>query len=149
MIELWLRDQDSPQARFVLEHGKLMSVHPKPGKKYSVIGLGGQCLQNAFDMVLTRKRLTYCEGFAQRDGIPVLHAWCIDRTGQVIDPTWGQDLKAEYFGMPFQSSYVSNIRSTCRMQVSMIHNHVMNFPLIRGVHPLEMALKREAECTAG
>lgn len=51
--------------------------------------------------------LVYVEGFAVPDviGIPIHHAWCETREGEVLDPTW-RTLGVEYFGIRFDRDYM-------------------------------------------
>lgn len=51
----------------------------------------------------------------QPNGLGVLHAWCSDETGIVIDPTWGEG--AEYFGVPLDFKYVRQNTSDDNMSV--------------------------------
>jgi hypothetical protein len=57
--------------------------------------------------------LTYVEGFAHAPLIdrpfPLIHAWCVDRTGMVYERTWGFDARRGYFGIPFKLSYIRKI----------------------------------------
>jgi hypothetical protein len=64
-----------------------------------------------------RKRLIYVEGYAVTvtGGLAVLHAWCCDDSGAVIDPTWGQG--SEYFGVPLDLPYVRQNTSNENMSV--------------------------------
>ena len=49
-----------------------------------------ECFKNAAHLMLHREDVDYAEGFAidLRLPIPIQHAWLLDRTGRVIDPTW-------------------------------------------------------------
>ena len=46
-----------------------------------------KCYLNAAAVVLRHPRCVYCEGYIAVCGIPVEHAWVIDRRGCVVDPT--------------------------------------------------------------
>jgi hypothetical protein len=68
-------------------------------------GAKKQCYRNAFNLAQDYG-LTYCEGFAYPPGlIPVHHAWCVDDSGHVIDPTW-DNADSEYFGIALRLDYV-------------------------------------------
>ena len=48
------------------------------------------CFRNAFRLASERPDLAYVEGYGVSSGflsMPSRHAWCIDATGQVFDPT--------------------------------------------------------------
>jgi hypothetical protein len=51
-----------------------------------------RCFLNAARTELQHPGLAYIEGlaFGERSLLPTLHAWCADRDGQVIDPTWSE-----------------------------------------------------------
>ena len=66
-----------------------------------------QCFANAGRLVLARQGWTYCEGFAVSDKlrIPVVHAWCLDASGNVVDPTWETPESCSYLGIPYRRAY--------------------------------------------
>lgn len=54
------------------------------------------CYKNCFNALSKYQNLTYCEGFAIDDELPlaVFHAWLVNEAGEVIDPTWiGENYK--------------------------------------------------------
>ena len=65
------------------------------------------CFKNATDLVLNDGSLIYCEGYSIGI-IPVVHAWCITKTGEVIDPTWQRADKTgkQYFGIAFKRNWL-------------------------------------------
>lgn len=70
-------------------------------------GLQGQCFANAGALALSEPDLTYVEGYGCPSGlIPVEHAWCVDRSGRVIDPTWKAPETASYFGVPLTHEFL-------------------------------------------
>ncbi|MFI8091527.1 hypothetical protein ACIF9R_24940 [Streptomyces sp. NPDC086080] len=60
-----------------------------------------QCFVNAAETEREHPDLAYIEGLALGDGspLPTLHAWCADRDGQVIDPTWSKLGGSAYLGI--------------------------------------------------
>ncbi len=79
-----------------------------------------QCYRNSMLLVAKHPELTYVEGYACSGNIPisVTHAWCIDASGMVIDPTWSTRnglhidfSQASYYGVPMQMSFVESVIS--------------------------------------
>ena len=86
-VEEWL--MGCPFARFWKLGGS--ATAPMPRK---------QCFKNAFALANSNPNvLAYVEGLALTSGIPLHHAWCVDRDGNVIEPTWRPDLGQAYFGV--------------------------------------------------
>ena len=108
------RQPTSPYAsieEFVLKFGRAF-----PGQSLPPRFRRGQfklCFKNSKLMAdRYRGELTYVEGFAHSPlGVEHFahHAWCIDQKGWVYDRTWGFHPYREYFGIPFQYSYVDRI----------------------------------------
>lgn len=67
-------------------------------------GTPKQCYMNAYKLADWNSRLTYVEGWCHMGLIPIEHAWCIDRQGQVHDSTLPE--ASGYFGIPFRPDYV-------------------------------------------
>jgi hypothetical protein len=113
---------------FVLKNGKVFSVNGTKVKR----GRTKECFKNAFCLAEYNPDLSYVEGYATffNLGFPVLHAWCVDKQGNVYDPTW-KKLGDEYFGVVFELSFV---RETifARKKFGVIDNREMNFPLLSG-----------------
>lgn len=88
---------------FVLRHGRSF----EPSKKYDTIERGEmkQCYENASKLAMSSDAFTYVEGYANVM-IPVPHAWCVDDKDVVIDPTWEDSTKCQYFGVPFTDIYL-------------------------------------------
>jgi hypothetical protein len=131
-------------ASFVLAHGRLWDYAPRPKGVRKRRDRG--CFRNAALLVLHdfTDRLTYCEGYAMRAGlpIPVLHAWVVTPEGTVIDPTWREhpgDSYA-YLGVPFRTEYL--MRCLAANQVyGLIDRYETGFPLLTGDHPVEGAIQ--------
>lgn len=66
-----------------------------------------ECFYNAANLIMAdllapRSRgLFYVEGYAftPRLSMPIHHAWCVDRDGNVLDPTWRDPEACAYFGI--------------------------------------------------
>lgn len=85
---------------FVLQNGQIFKVgkFPKDIRR----GEMKQCYRNAVMLLAEKSSYLYVEGYAMGI-IPALHAWCIDKKGNVIDPTWPDG--KEYFGVIFKRSF--------------------------------------------
>ena len=79
--------------------GKGRQMH---NPKFIKGGAMKECFKNSYNL-MQKKGYTYCEGYAMGI-IPVLHAWCLDKKGNVVDPTWKDG--TEYYGIPFKTEYV-------------------------------------------
>lgn len=94
---------------FVLKNARVWNPQPLPSQYPSMTPK--ECFANAQQLVLENgSGLIYCEGYAL-GVIPVLHAWCLDSDGNVIDPTWSGrkkrvDIGSEYFGIAFNEDYI-------------------------------------------
>jgi hypothetical protein len=96
--------------RFLLEHGTAYKGRALPKKYGAARGALGWCFRNAAGLALIDDNLTYVEGYAvdhESGGSPIHHAWCIDRHGRVIETTWQNVTKAEYFGVPIEAELLA------------------------------------------
>ncbi len=110
----------------VLAEGRFMGTRSPLSEEYPR-GRKRECFKNAYELT-ARNLLGYCEGFAM-GVIPVLHAWVVDRDGNVIDPTWADG--AEYFGIEFKRDDV--IRVALKTEYyGMMDNPGMRHFLLRG-----------------
>lgn len=76
------------------------------------------CYMNATKQVLANPDRVYVEGYVTVHGVPIQHAWTMDKTGQIYDPTLTKNLAegvSGYFGVPFTSDYV--LKSTLKNKV--------------------------------
>jgi hypothetical protein len=65
------------------------------------------CFKNAATLALQHPdELTYVEGFGVCM-VPAEHAWCVDRAGRVVDPTWPRPEGLTYFGVPFCAKFLA------------------------------------------
>lgn len=86
---------------FLVEHSQVYPTVATTRRKGTI----KQCFMNAFRLATEEPhKYTYVEGYAANI-IPVHHAWCVNRDGHVIDPTWKDGGKA-YYGIPFNVEYV-------------------------------------------
>ena len=115
---------------FVLKHGQ--KFDPRPLPKGTKRGPIQQCFRNCANAAMDDPTLTYCEGYAI-GVIPVLHAWCVDKDGKILELTWKKP-GTEYFGIPFQTSFLK--RQLCRSgYFGLIDAWKSNWPLLRGRFP--------------
>lgn len=87
---------------FILEHGR-------PYKTDAKTFIGGerhQCYKNTTLAVLSDPSLTYVEGYVSVHGVPIHHAWAVDRDGIVRDFTIpdGKGIQG-YFGVPIKTDF--------------------------------------------
>jgi hypothetical protein len=124
---------------FVLAHGRTYCFGPPSfaGKRWTQ----GECFRNATLLTQRDDRLAYVEGSISSHGVPISHAWCIDRDGMVIDPTLrkGDDGHIlEYFGVQFDNAYVR--------KAAILNGYygLLNLPYARETLPklLELGLER-------
>lgn len=129
---------------WVLQHGFAMSPAPR---NETFNGRIRQCFRNAATFTLSERQpgnFVYCEGFALHI-IPTLHAWLLDlRTGLIHDPTWRDQSKCSYYGVPFRRDYL--MRSLSKAKVySLIDQYTLGWPLLRGEHAKHTWIHRKAE----
>jgi hypothetical protein len=127
--------------QLVLEYGRLWTPSVLPLDV--PIGAKGNCFQNATELAFENKDLTYCEGYGSassvlRTGleIPMVHAWCIDPSGRVIDSTWDEPENGVYYGIPFLNSFLRSLLIKNNM-FGIIESGVLQL----GLHPPEKWLK--------
>jgi hypothetical protein len=114
---------------FVLTEG--VQCHPQvfPEKMYDR-GPLKQCFMNAFALMVANPDLRYAEGYGQNI-IPTMHAWCVDKDLNVIDPTWRDPEASQYFGVVFDRDFV--IETVLKKETyGVIDNYQENFPLLQG-----------------
>jgi len=104
-----IRDNDNrfkSQEQFVLEFGRHWEPMPLPDEFEAMEPK--QCFGNAFNLVLANRDLTYVEGYGISNSvpIPIQHAWAVDKSGNVVDPTWANPEERSYFGIPFKFDFV-------------------------------------------
>ncbi|WP_276117994.1 hypothetical protein [Pararhizobium qamdonense] len=110
----------------------------QPGLRF---GQAKNCYANATAYALTNSDLMYAEGYAIEPElpIPIQHAWLVDRSGTVIDPTWRDANHHVYFGIAFKTEFLAEMLEKTDGDCGIL----VNFPLIRR-HFTLAALQRGA-----
>ena len=114
---------------FVLQHGRAF-IRTRPLPKGFPRGGIKECYKNAFLLMKDNPALTYVEGYACFQKSLLLmhgHAWCVDETGEVIDPTWMNGLN--YFGVPFARAFVLATYDAIG-RAGVIENEEQGYPLL-------------------
>lgn len=115
------REEYMGVAAFLLKHGKEYTATPASFKGRRMKAKA--CYRNALLKVVKDPSLTYVEGYITCFDIPIVHAWCIDKEGNVIDPTLdGKHIGMDYFGVPFKGKYVASLmmeRGLCASVIEM------------------------------
>ena len=119
---------------FLLVHGKNYQIKAFPEDLEDWKGVKGYCWHNAGSMVLEVNHLTYCEGYALAESLPIPlpHSWAIDPEENVVDPTWNNGIS--YFGVPFDLDYVMFTMLERGYYASVIDFWEKGFQLLKGNH---------------
>ena len=117
---------------FVLKHGKHYPARKTVENVPS--STPKECFKNALELAWSSIEYTYCEGFISVHGVPIQHAWCVNKNGLVVDPTI-QTPKSdyEYFGVCFNTEFVTK-SVLKRKRYGIIDNPEQRFPLLQGKH---------------
>ena len=99
----------------------------------------GDCGANAARDAFGNALLTYVEGFALHCSapIPILHAWCVDPGGRVIERTWDFDPETEYLGLRIPTDELRRWRAEAGSALSILWPYS---------DPLEEAAARALGC---
>jgi predicted ABC-type ATPase len=92
--------------KMVLDNGVQFRVTPQTfkGKRYTA----KLCYMNAAKIAMSNPDRTYVEGFITLHGVPIQHAWTVDKKGNVFDTTIKESKDIQgYFGVPFETDYVA------------------------------------------
>lgn len=118
----------------VLRTGRALPGHARPDDVE--VGPSGECFRNAGRLAL--KGYTYMEGYALPEGgIPLLHAWCVDAAGAVVDPTWAAPERAAYFGVVIPTEVVCTAALLHGSWGLLGNDHRDGFRLLREGLPVE------------
>lgn len=129
--------------QFTLLHGKEWQTAPRPeGIKSMQMR---QCFSNAQKLLFKKPgEYTYVEGYACSGSLavqlPMHHAWVVDDEGNVIDPTWDDDQRSAYFGVPFKTSYVLEKFRSAKQVSSLLDNFEDKWSLLRDPKEAEIAV---------
>lgn len=116
---------------FVLLNGRYFNVTPYPAKYKKHTAYLKACFLNAYKLAEKYPDLKYVEGYAKAETVcPGLHAWVVDRNGNVIDPTW-QNTGVEYYGVTFSMDYVRRILNQ-KKEYGVIDNWKNRWVLLEG-----------------
>jgi hypothetical protein len=110
---------------FVREHGRAWNpakIRPCPKGEIKA------CFRNAALLALDDPKWIYVEGMAL-GVIPVLHAWCVTKEGEIGETTWPEPGTA-YFGIPFTTAYL-NSRLRKYQTYGLIDQYQRKFPILR------------------
>lgn len=133
-----LNAHDSNDASFMLKYGREWTPAALPPLYKR--GALGDCYLNAARLAMQHRALTYVEGYCTWIG-PMEHAWCVTRTGRVVDPTWPASEHRSYFGIPFRTSFLARfIRDTGAY--GLLDCCDLGFPIQTGKYPVSQWLKR-------
>lgn len=96
--------------RYIMAYGEEFKTMPLPSNVRK--GVQNECYKNASLLVIERPDLTYVEGWAQTTksgGIAFMHGWTVDKDGNVIDPTFGNEGHS-YFGVKYdRTAYLKQL----------------------------------------
>lgn len=101
---------DTTPAKMLLAEGR--GYQQDDGTYAGPAGTPKECYANAGRKALNDDRYTYVEGYVTTHGIPIEHAWVVDRaSGRIKDPTLRGNTATVngYYGVPFTTEY---LRST-------------------------------------
>jgi len=128
---------------WILDHGMDFTYQPLPSDyRYGEVK---HCFMNSFNLMMSNPDLIYCEGYGSGI-IPVHHAWCITRDGEVIDSTWRPDMVCDgtFLGVPMDREFVYE-SVMCNGWYGILDNWEGRWPVLTGEIPLEEVLCRDIQ----
>jgi hypothetical protein len=97
------------------------------------------CCQNCYQALYDFPELSYCEGFAMNNniGIPIIHAWLVNKNLEVIDPTWtGEKFQnCTYFGVVLTEDFVLEMTEKTERYGILESDYLMDYQLQRQGFP--------------
>ncbi len=95
---------------------------PKPN--WLRIGEQRNCFSNATNAAVKRSDVFYAEGYVLEPElqIPVQHAWLLDASGAVVDPTYADTTDHANFGIAFRRDFVVDILTNTKGQAGLLVN---------------------------
>jgi DNA topoisomerase-1 len=94
--------EDGRAVRYVAAYGEEHMAAPLPDNIER--GKLRECYKNASMTVLLNQELDYAEGFAtnaKTGSFVFQHAWAVTKDGTVVDSTWDEPEKGQYFGVRY------------------------------------------------
>lgn len=107
----------------LLKHGRHFSpTSPKP--TWLEAGQQKNCFTNATTAAVTRSDVIYAEGYVLEPElpIPVQHAWLLDPSGAVVDPTYADTTDHAYFGIAFRRDFGIDMLAKTKGQAGLLVN---------------------------
>ena len=107
----------------VMKYGIDFLLRDRP-PQWLRMGERRNCFNNAAVYAINREDVSYAEGYAIQPGLPfpVQHAWLVDPTGAVIDPTWTGTPNHVYFGIAFRRDFVLSMLNLSSGQPGILVN---------------------------
>ena len=127
----------------VLDCGTVMEAKPLPATLKR--GMPKSCYWNSQQLAFKRKSLTYVEGYALAEDVPmaVAHAWLLTPEGYAIDPTW-ESPGICYLGIPFSTKWFKSVLVSRRERGRGDDISIFESNYLEGYSLLKQGLPRDA-----